>query len=356
MSGKVLNLLLSVFTLLSWAWLVARARFPAWMQVVSLLIIAVHPAMVAYVVVLGTETLSVFLCTSLLAVAMLRSSLRWPLLGFISGFAILNRPQLLVVPMFVGGVILLLPMLRSRFCRGAIMLMIVPLLVVAPWMIRNFLTFDVFVPVSANSGYVLMVNNNENNGSGAWMPLSQVPLSDENLMAFERHAGMGRDFFAGDDEGLKFRMWTPQADKVASDVGKKWIVSNPLDFVELAWMRLKITYDIDSLMMWPFRQDAGLPNALMQITYALDLVLALLSVLGCVVGLLFRPRDRLLLSWLCALAVMFGIIAGVLLFEGQGRYLMPMLPAQVFVIMILFSPREAWTSLNRNSVGADVMA
>lgn len=349
MTGKALNILLSTLGLIFWAWLVVRSRFPAWMQLASLLIISVHPAMVAYVVVLGTETLSVFLCIILLGAGLLQGRARWLLMALICGLAILNRPQLIVVPLLVGTVILLFPRLRTRFWRGASVLIIIPFLVVTPWAIRNFLIFDAFVPVSANSGYVLMVNNNSNNNSGAWMPLSQVPLSDENVMAFEDAAGLGQSFFLGPDEGAKFRKWTPQIDKVAGDIGKRWIVDNPGKFARLAWMRMKSTYDEDSLMMWPFRQGGGLPKVLLQAISLFNFVLAVMSLLACILGLVLRPQDRLLVPWLCASAVMLGIVAGVLVFEGQGRYLMPMLPAQIFLVMCLFCRHKVGESSTADS-------
>ena len=49
------------------------------------------------------------------------------------------------------------------------------LLVLGPWTLRNAVLFGQFVPVSANSGYVLMVNNNDANAHGGWMPLKDVP-------------------------------------------------------------------------------------------------------------------------------------------------------------------------------------
>lgn len=49
-----------------------------------LIIFAIHPAIVSYVVVLGTKTLSVFLSVLLLASSLLERG-RWPLMGAVCG-------------------------------------------------------------------------------------------------------------------------------------------------------------------------------------------------------------------------------------------------------------------------------
>lgn len=332
-SAKLLNLAVSGGTLLVWAWLVAKARFPTWAQIASLFILAVHPAIVCYVVVLGTETLSVFLCVLLLAFSLLENRSRWLLLGIVCGLLALNRPQMLIVPLLVSVSAVLAAAAHGKFSRGSLALLGATALVIAPWTARNWATFNAFVPVSANSGYVLMVNNNSSNNSGAWMPLSEAPLGDADIEEFKKVAGLDRTFFRGSDEGAKFRQWSPQADTVAREIGSRWIMEHPKDFMKLAWLRVRLTFDGVSLMMWPFHQAGGAPRALVWVVQCVDLGLLIISGSAFIIGLFVGIEPILRVAWICGIAVVVSTFAGVLIFEGQGRYMLPMVPAQLFIVL-----------------------
>jgi 4-amino-4-deoxy-L-arabinose transferase-like glycosyltransferase len=177
-AAKALNLLLSTSTLILWAWTCPRAGMrPRW-QLASLALLAFHPALVSYTGILGTETLAVFL--AVLAFALTCAPMRAGmccLLGIVLALVALNRPQLLPLP--VGIVVgVLLGGLDWHRARNCLVLLVAFVAVLLPWTLRNEALFNRTVPISANSGYVLMVNNNALNRTGNWMPLSLVPLSD----------------------------------------------------------------------------------------------------------------------------------------------------------------------------------
>ncbi|RKI31217.1 hypothetical protein D7X55_42240, partial [Corallococcus sp. AB049A] len=121
--------------------------------------LAFHPALVAYSNVLGTESLSLFLAVFGMLVAVVRFPGRWLLLGAVLALTALNRPQMLPLPGAVALALLLRDGMRIATWRRISMVVLGFLLVLGPWTLRNAVPFGQFVPVSANSGYVLMVNN-----------------------------------------------------------------------------------------------------------------------------------------------------------------------------------------------------
>lgn len=327
-AGKLLNLLLWIAIFALWGWLGWRAGMRGAWHVSTMALLAFHPALVAYTNVLGTETLAIFLSTLMIALALVERRWASVLLGVILAMAALNRPQLLPLPLVVLFALMLGNMNRSRAMSRSVLIALGFIVALSPWVVRNAIVFERAVPVSANSGYVLMVNNNSVNERGAWMPLRDVPLSEANRDAFSG-VGFPPEFFSGDDENWKLRHWTPGADTVATGIGKQWIVSHPRRFVELAWLRVQGSFDPVGLMHWPFLERGGTPPWLIKTAW-----------LGtfCVVGLFFIGVTRMLLSLRqpdLALSLALGIIAlgmiSIVVFEGQGRYLLPMLPAALYV-------------------------
>lgn len=329
-AGKILNIALWAGTLASWALLGARLQLrPAW-QIASLAMLAFHPALVAYSNVLGTESLSLFLASLGMLLAVASFPGRWLLLGAVLALTALNRPQMLPLP---GAVVLAL-LLREGLCVGTVrricMVMLGFLLLLGPWTLRNALIFGQFVPVSANSGYVLMVNNNDGNAHGGWMPLKDVPLQADDRARFS-HAGFPRAFFAGESEDWKLRHWTPAADSIGAEIGRRWILEHPARFLELALLRVRGSLDVGSLLHWPFQERGGAPVWVGRLTLALNIALAL-----CTAGALLRMCCYLRrwepVHWLAVASIGLGIFS-ILLFEGQGRYLLPMVPGALFIIV-----------------------
>lgn len=328
-AAKALNLLLAASTLMLWAWACPKMGIrPGW-QLTSLAVLAFHPALVAYTGLLGTETLAVFLAVLAFALATLPMRAAMPaLLGVVLALIALNRPQLLPLP--VG---LVIGVLAGRGglgrVRSCLVILVAFLAVLLPWIMRNELLFDRVVPVSANSGYVLMVNNNALNRSGNWMPLSQVPLSEHQLQRFQGEAAVPMSFFDEGDEDAKILQWTPAADGVARSVALDWMRHNPGKVLHLAILRLETSLDPATLMYWPFVDLGGAPRWLVWGVGGLNLMLVLLAALGA-----FRllPQVRqLTLAQLMALGTVALGVLSIAMFEGQGRYLIPLVPAMLIL-------------------------
>lgn len=126
----------------------------------SILILAIYPNQIEYVGILLPETLVTFLLLS-----MLWAFVTWPgpigaaVAGCLAGALVLTKPQFILL-------VILLPVItissrRSRTARfRSAALVVVTIIVVAPWTYRNWSTFHAFVPVSANDGINLLVGNN----------------------------------------------------------------------------------------------------------------------------------------------------------------------------------------------------
>ncbi|MBM3674531.1 MAG: hypothetical protein FJW88_06165 [Actinobacteria bacterium] len=129
--------------------------------IVAALLAAVYPMLFLADATLMSETLFAFLVTAALLLAYAvhdrPSAWRWAALGVVLGLATLTRAEaatlalLLVVPLAVGATSLA----AARRVGMAALAMGLVVLVVAPWSIRNWRTFDAFVPVSNNIGTAL---------------------------------------------------------------------------------------------------------------------------------------------------------------------------------------------------------
>lgn len=121
---------------------------------------AVHPALVNNDVSLAAEPLAACLGAGVLLAALAvrdRPSPRsWALLGAAVAVGCLVRAEfLLLVPLLVGGLAWFGPGDQRARIRGAGVSLAVVVAVLAPWTIRNAVTFHRLVPVSNNLGSVL---------------------------------------------------------------------------------------------------------------------------------------------------------------------------------------------------------
>jgi 4-amino-4-deoxy-L-arabinose transferase-like glycosyltransferase len=127
---------------------------------------AVAPLMVVYSGSLISEPLFVTLELGALACALAaREDPRWArwvvAAGLLGGAAALTRPA--------GLVLLLALALCAGARKPALALVVVGLLTVAPWTIRNAVTFHAFVPVSTEAGNTLAgTYNDQSAGDGLW--------------------------------------------------------------------------------------------------------------------------------------------------------------------------------------------
>ncbi|MBI4982025.1 MAG: glycosyltransferase family 39 protein [Candidatus Omnitrophica bacterium] len=172
------------------------------------------------------------------------------------------------------------------------------LLVMLPWLVRNFIIYKEIIPTSVGSGLTLYYGNNPKatGGSGGWYR-------------------NGVDAFLPDS--VNKPIFSPGYDSECRSIAVKWIKNNPGKFIKLSFAKF--------MNMWrPFYSDARIINKIvMSISY---LPIILLAVFGILVS--YNLRERL---WpLYLLLGYFVLVHMATIAEIRYRY-------PVMYIVIIFS-------------------
>jgi len=118
---------------------------------IFLIILILTPVYVAYSTQIMSDTLGIFLLVSIVYLFLFKRNI--PLIAALSGFSLLVRSQyLFLVP------ILCLFLLYKKQYKKLAFFVIIFLAVLSPWIIRNYIVFDAFIPLSAQSGEALYFN------------------------------------------------------------------------------------------------------------------------------------------------------------------------------------------------------
>ncbi len=217
--------------LLIWLLLERRGRGPA--IVAFLLFIFVDQRTRLYGRTLLTEPLSILLVTLLLFVLLKQFQqrhIRWPIMaGVLFGIAVLVRSLFIL---WLPGLILLvagitaLHVTQNRLRRGlldATIFTVITMLVLSPWMVRNCLVLDRFMPLGTQGTSQLSAAFSDSAWSerGHWVNLYK------------------RGFF---DPALNDRMSILEAETAMADYSalkaREWIAKNPVKAVILAPMKV----------------------------------------------------------------------------------------------------------------------
>jgi len=258
-------------------------------------------ALYPYLVYFGNWLISEALYLLLLALALWamagqqRSSSRRGLagLGLLLGLGILAKPAALLMMPLVGVWALVAPphgSLPPRLGRAGVVLLVTAL-VVSPWTVRNYRVFGAFVPVSTNGGYTFYGAN--------------------NAQAFGGH----REGFPPPLPGLS----DPAAEDEYYRRGLDWISDHPADFARLALRKLARLFSPLSVASW--ETDYPLPPAagcLVRGLYGAFLATALGGAL-----LALRRWRAIFLFYV----PMLSVLASAVLFYGDTRYTLPMVPS-----------------------------
>lgn len=123
-------------------------------------------------------------------------------------------------------------------------------LVVMPWTIRNYQKFDRFIPVSYNSGYILYINNNDENVHGGWMDHTTISAPESLIEAMAAEV---------EDHGASIKT-SPNLELLMKPYAVDWISSHPIEFLKLGVLRIDATYfsgswDITANAMNDFKFD-----------------------------------------------------------------------------------------------------
>lgn len=239
--GKVLNVLLSSLTLVIILFILLKLFNNMFTIYLSYIIITFIPNYIAYNNVLGSEVLITFLLSIIIYLQLcdFNYKFRYILIGIFIGLAALTKPFFLLYPFMVS----IIQWLKNKDMKDTIKLFSISImfmcLVVAPWSYRNYKKFKLFIPISHNGGYVLFINNNSNNKTGAWMPVADIDVSKDFKKKLIGNNFAYRDYSKDEIDQV---MLNPQLDKIFKTEAKKWILNNPIEFSKLGAIRFKNTF------------------------------------------------------------------------------------------------------------------
>ena len=221
--AQTANLILSVVSLVLVCW-IARELFQSELTGrLSLFFLAIYPNNIAYTPLLGVEVFYLFLL--LLGVAILLPSLsntekagfgRLLIAGLVFGFATLVKMQTLLLPALL---LLLFPQfslekrsLNNRLKKTGILYAVI-IVVLSPWIVRNYILYDDFV-LSNNDGLNLYMGNGPE-ADGTWVAVPWFPVDNNTQDEYKLNQTARREAI-GYIETHPFRTLTLMPNKLIS--------------------------------------------------------------------------------------------------------------------------------------------
>jgi len=111
-------------------------------------LLIIWPVYICFSTQIMSEILGCFLLTSIIYILSFKEGYRWMLLiGFLSAAAVLTRAEF-----FLLFPILLIFSFFKKGLKTASILFIIFVLCLSPWIARNYIVFDKFIPISTQSG------------------------------------------------------------------------------------------------------------------------------------------------------------------------------------------------------------
>lgn len=181
------------------------------------------PNNIFYNSVLATEILftTVLLLITFLYFSDIRN--KYIVIGILTGFNAIIKPFFMV---FFFVIFILELCTRVKFLevlKHTAIILMVSSITIAPWIYRNTKLIGELTSISNNAGIVLYINNNSQNKSGVWMDARNVKNSIVNTKEYVNANATEKN-------------------KMLSKASKKWIISHPVSFIKLGFIRLFKTY------------------------------------------------------------------------------------------------------------------
>lgn len=284
-------------------YLIALRLFNVRVAFLSAVGVAFYPLLIYQTGLLIAETLSYFL--QMAAIFCLLVTLRqrhvWLALaaGVCMGLTVMTRPTAtLWVPLMLLWI--LIPGLALHPWRKLATAIVGLALVFAPWVVRNFLVLDAFIPIASLGGTGLWLANNPLAEGGGVVPGPDTwPDADYPT----------RGYFGW--EGLT----EIESSQRFAAAGMEWIRNNPDDFLRLAPKKLIRLWSPLSSSVQEAQQAPSRLTVIVLIPYLIYLGLAAYGLF------LARHKWRLLFSLLTII-----IVANVtaIIYAGAARYAIPM--------------------------------
>ncbi|MBB6215598.1 4-amino-4-deoxy-L-arabinose transferase-like glycosyltransferase [Anaerosolibacter carboniphilus] len=354
--AKIFHVILSSLTLII-AYFIFHKLFQRRAAVyLAYTIMALLPNYLAYNNVISTEAFFTFLLTAIIFLQLYFPEKRWSyiLLGGFTGIAALTKPFFMAYPVIIAVAFWLKKKNLKETLIQFGMVFLIMALMIAPWTYRNYQKFGRLIPISYNSGYVLFINNNGNNTTGAWMSPQDAEAPAEVHQKINEIL----------KDGNRSEKIAHDLEPVIKAAVKEWIKKHPTEFMKLGILRLKATFfngawDINAWAMneleWSDTEwkeveylrnmnfFRGMNDWIIYTLSAFGFLYVLANVKNILVGLFKKEhlvKDRIILS---VLNIAF-FVAICFVYEGQARYNYPVL---FFFIIALVDTVGAITSHNK---------
>jgi 4-amino-4-deoxy-L-arabinose transferase-like glycosyltransferase len=236
--------------------------------------------------------------------------------GFVSGFALLTEPILLVG---IPGMALIVLSRTSKVIRKRLLSMfllsgLICSLILAPWIVRNYRVFDKIIPLKASFGLNLWMGNNPN-ATGYLYTTDGIPMQDTLSTKMKIHLS---EF----DEVARYN--------ILRNMALEWIFKHPKKFLGLTIKRIGYLWWIS-----PTYRITTANIAETQIFYIMRGLIQgatlLLSGLGSIVALRNnRPLLLYVFWWILAFTAPYAVSVA-----GNTRYRLPVEPLTVILIAVL---------------------
>jgi 4-amino-4-deoxy-L-arabinose transferase-like glycosyltransferase len=225
------------------------------------------------------------------------------LCGILFGLATLSRANVLIfLPTLVAWPFLNLDMRTAA--RTVALIIVVAVLVVLPWTIRNYLVFHEFVFLTTEGGVTFWQGNNALSAGGG-------TLADESVWPGSDYPDRG--FYGWSD------LTEPESDHKFFTEGWRWIRAHPLAFISLIPRKILRLWSPISFTTQSGRTAHPLTN-LVLFPYSVFLILVLY-------GSFAALRSWRVIFPLYAMPVFASLNAAI--FFGGTRYAIPMAPALI---------------------------
>lgn len=225
----------------------------------SSLVAALWPSLVVWNSTLGHETtaLLLYVVICLLAMRLTRDLehqwLTCVAVGFLSGTMALVRPTAVVMPGLIAIAVWICGQSIRRAVVKGIVVAIVMVATVSPWTIRNYLKFDEFLLISANSGKVLLSSNHPQS-DGIYHTLAHIPelnaIQRDRLRAQQAWSAIAADpmrfaaltvkrivfMWGTDTSGLDFVLGQPPRGGDTAKKALSFLLQVPWAALAIAWV------------------------------------------------------------------------------------------------------------------------
>jgi 4-amino-4-deoxy-L-arabinose transferase-like glycosyltransferase len=325
-------------------YLVGTRLFGSWTGAIAASVMFLYPAYWTYDLRIRSESLLTLLVSAWLWATIVSIEFRrlhhFTITGILAGLTVLCKPAAMLLGIGVAALAYGGPETIGLKTRSATVYLLACLLMVMPWTIRNYLTFDAVMPVSAGVGAGLWMGSDPVS-RGSW------PMSNETELQIWETAGITPLPHA-------YAMYEVSTDRLLREKGWARISEAPVRYL---WLTLTRMFDFwIGNSSYLVNSDQGFVSGLSRDATDRGWLVA-----GYSVGkrLLLIPGLVLLAIWsawshrtrwqelLPLYLFPIGLMSGYVLFTVEaGRYALPVLPC----LMVLSVAALAQVRLSRMSV------